>query len=58
MFDAYSIPAGVDEEEIGMDDQLAKEGDTFTTRLDKAGTYEYYSEPHRGAGMVGKIVVM
>tara|TARA_Y100000589_G_scaffold280845_1_gene277449 strand:+ start:2206 stop:2556 length:351 start_codon:yes stop_codon:yes gene_type:complete len=27
--------------------------ETFTT----AGTYEFYCEPHRGAGMVGKVVV-
>ena len=27
--------------------------ETFTT----AGTYDYYCEPHRGAGMVGKVVV-
>lgn len=27
--------------------------ETFTT----AGTYDYYCEPHRGAGMVGKVIV-
>ena len=27
--------------------------ETFTT----AGTYEFYCEPHRGAGMVGKVIV-
>jgi len=25
--------------------------------LDTAGTYDYYCEPHRGAGMVGKVIV-
>jgi len=28
-------------------------GETFTA----AGTYEFYCEPHRGAGMVGKVIV-
>jgi plastocyanin len=23
----------------------------------EAGTYDYYCEPHRGAGMVGKVIV-
>ena len=27
--------------------------ETFTT----AGTYDFYCEPHRGAGMVGKVIV-
>jgi len=25
--------------------------------FDTAGTYDYYCEPHRGAGMVGKVIV-
>ena len=57
VFDEDAIPAGVDVEAISMDDQLGEEGDTFTMKFDKAGTYEYYCEPHRGTGMIGTIVV-
>ncbi|AFZ35141.1 Plastocyanin [Stanieria cyanosphaera PCC 7437] len=32
-------------------------GESFTTTFDQPGEYSYYCEPHRGAGMVGKIVV-
>lgn len=30
---------------------------TFDHTFDTAGTYDYYCEPHRGAGMVGKVIV-
>ena len=33
--------------------KLNYKNDTFDT----AGTYDYYCEPHRGAGMVGKVIV-
>ena len=32
-------------------------GESYETTFDEAGTYSYYCEPHRGAGMVGKVVV-
>ena len=32
-------------------------GETYSSTFDTAGEYTYYCEPHRGAGMVGKIVV-
>lgn len=32
-------------------------GESFTSTFTEPGTYTYYCEPHRGAGMVGKIVV-
>jgi plastocyanin len=32
-------------------------GESFTTTFDEPGEYNYYCEPHRGAGMVGKIIV-
>lgn len=57
VFDEDAIPAGVDQEAISMSDQLGEEGDTFTMKFDKAGTYEYYCEPHRGAGMQGTLTV-
>lgn len=36
---------------------LFQPGESFTTTFSDAGEYSYYCEPHRGAGMVGKIVV-
>jgi plastocyanin len=32
-------------------------GESFITTFDAAGTYAYYCEPHRGAGMVATITV-
>lgn len=32
-------------------------GETFSQTFSAPGEYTYYCEPHRGAGMVGKIVV-
>jgi plastocyanin len=32
-------------------------GEAYEVTFDNAGTYTYYCEPHRGAGMVGKITV-
>lgn len=32
-------------------------GETFETTFDEPGEYTYYCEPHRGAGMVGKVIV-
>lgn len=57
VFDEDAIPAGVNQEKISMDDQIGDEGGTFTMKFDTAGTYEYYCEPHRGAGMQASMVV-
>jgi plastocyanin len=57
VFDEEAIPDGVDQEKISMDDQLGDEGATFTMKLDVAGTYGYYCEPHRGAGMTATVIV-
>ena len=32
-------------------------GDGYESTFGEAGEYSYYCEPHRGAGMVGKVVV-
>jgi len=58
VFDEEAIPEGVSQEAISMDDQLGEEGDTFVMKFDTAGTYEYYCEPHRGAGMQGVLTVV
>jgi len=57
VFDEDAIPGGVDQEKISMDEQLGEEGDTFSMKFDEPGTYEYYCEPHRGAGMNAKLTV-
>jgi len=57
VFDEDAIPAGVDVESISMEDQLGEPGDTYSKKFDVAGDYAYFCEPHRGAGMNGKLVV-
>lgn len=32
-------------------------GESYETTFNEPGEYSYYCEPHRGAGMVGKVVV-
>jgi plastocyanin len=32
-------------------------GESWEETFSTAGTYDYYCEPHRGAGMVGKVIV-
>ncbi len=36
---------------------LFSPGESFEAKFDAPGEYSYYCEPHRGAGMVGKITV-
>ena len=36
---------------------LFSPGESFESTFNEAGEYTYYCEPHRGAGMVGKIIV-
>lgn len=57
VFDEDGIPDGVEQEKISMEEQLGEEGDTFVMAFETAGDYDYYCEPHRGAGMNGKLVV-
>lgn len=32
-------------------------GESFEATFNEPGEYKYYCEPHRGAGMVGKVIV-
>mmetsp|Transcript_46192 Transcript_46192/g.55980 ORF Transcript_46192/g.55980 Transcript_46192/m.55980 type:complete len:249 (-) Transcript_46192:257-1003(-) len=57
VFDEDGIPDGVSQEAISMDEQLGEEGETFTRKFDTPGTYAYYCEPHRGAGMEATLIV-
>jgi plastocyanin len=49
--------AGVNAEALSHEDYLNAPGESFTIKLDTAGEYGYYCEPHQGAGMAGKITV-
>ncbi len=44
-------------EELSHSDLAFAPGESWTKTFASAGTYEFYCEPHRGAGMVGKVVV-
>ena len=57
VFDEEAIPAGVSQEKISMDGQLGEEGDSFVMSFETAGSYAYYCEPHRGAGMNANLMV-
>ncbi|GFR40959.1 hypothetical protein Agub_g1623 [Astrephomene gubernaculifera] len=57
VFDEDAVPAGVNAEAISRDDLLNAPGESFTVKLDAAGEYGFYCEPHQGAGMVGKVIV-
>lgn len=52
-------PAGADLSKISHDQLLFSPGESYTADFTgaPAGEYEYYCQPHRGAGMVGKIIV-
>jgi len=58
VFDEDAIPSGVSQEKISMDEQLGEEGESFSMKFDTPGDYDFYCEPHRGAGMNGKLVVI
>jgi plastocyanin len=48
-----SVPAGTKEWDSG----FVKEGESFSRKFAKPGTYRYICIPHEGAGMVGTVVV-
>jgi plastocyanin len=41
----------------GFDSGTLAPGATFTQTFERAGTVDYHCQPHRAAGMVGKVVV-
>merc|ERR1712159_633050 len=57
VFDEDEVPDGVNAEALSKEDYLNAPGETYTVKFDKAGSYGYYCEPHRGAGIKGKITV-
>ena len=44
-------------EELSHPDLAFAPGESWEETFANAGTYDFYCEPHRGAGMVGKVVV-
>jgi plastocyanin len=57
VFEEENVPDGVDAEALSHADNIGEEGEKVTTKFTKAGTYGYYCEPHRGAGMNGTVIV-
>merc|ERR1719420_311408 len=57
VFDEDAVPAGVEVDSLSREDYLNAPGETYDVTLKTPGEYNYYCEPHRGAGMQGKITV-
>ncbi|KAG0608938.1 hypothetical protein M758_8G145000 [Ceratodon purpureus] len=57
VFDEDAVPAGVKVDDLTHEDYLNGPGESFSVTLKTPGTYEYYCEPHQGAGMKGSITV-
>jgi len=57
VFDEDECPSGVDVDKLSNEDYLNAPGETVTRTFNVAGEYNYYCEPHQGAGMAGKIIV-
>ena len=59
IFDENSVPGGKDVAEALSNKQLTfSPGESYSTTFDvEPGEYTYYCAPHRGAGMVGKVIV-
>ncbi|NJM56215.1 MAG: plastocyanin [Synechococcales cyanobacterium RU_4_20] len=50
-------PAGADAATFSHKQLAFSPGESFSQTFETPGEYTYYCEPHRGAGMVGSIVV-
>lgn len=57
VFDNSKVPGDVSATKISHKALVFSPGESFTTTFDQPGSYTYYCEPHRGAGMVGTITV-
>jgi len=57
VFDEEGVPDGTDLDAINHEDMINEEGEKVTSKFAKPGTYAYYCEPHRGAGMNGTVIV-
>jgi plastocyanin len=57
VFDEDEAPSGADLAALNHEDMINEGGEKVTSKFDKPGTYPYYCEPHRGAGMNGTVIV-
>lgn len=57
VFDDAKVPGGVAAKALSHDQLLFSPGESFETTFKEAGEYDYFCQPHRGAGMTGKIIV-
>jgi len=57
VFDEEAVPDGTDLDALNHEDMVNESGEKVTSKFAKAGTYAYYCEPHRGAGMAGTVIV-
>lgn len=59
IFDAAGVPGGKEVADKLSHDQLTfSPGESYSTTFDvEPGEYSYFCAPHRGAGMVGKVIV-
>eukprot|EP01026_Neomeris_dumetosa_P019336 TRINITY_DN177_c1_g1_i2.p1 TRINITY_DN177_c1_g1~~TRINITY_DN177_c1_g1_i2.p1 ORF type:complete len:156 (-),score=26.10 TRINITY_DN177_c1_g1_i2:8-475(-) len=57
IFDEDEVPEGVDADALSQEEYLNAPGETHVVKLTTAGTYNYYCQPHQGAGMAGAITV-
>ncbi|CAM6019324.1 unnamed protein product [Sphagnum balticum] len=57
IFDEDNVPSGVNAEKLSREDYLNAPGEKAEVKLIEKGRYEYYCEPHQGAGMKGVITV-
>ncbi len=55
VFDEANSPAAA--KSLSHKAMMFSPGEEFEVTFNEAGTYSFYCEPHRGAGMVGKVVV-
>ena len=46
-----------DHEELSHHDLAYNPGESWEETFETAGTYDFYCEPHAGAGMVGQVIV-
>eukprot|EP00897_Mesotaenium_endlicherianum_P004146 jgi/Mesen1/375/ME000010S_10831 len=56
VFDEDAVPEGVKVDAISHEDYFNAPGEGYSVKLTVPGTYEYYCEPHQGAGMAAKIM--
>jgi plastocyanin len=57
IFDEDNVPSGVNAGNLSREDYLNGPGEKVEVKLVEKGRYEFYCEPHQGAGMKGVITV-